>query len=89
MLPRSAESTRIIGAQRAFSREETLPLIVVWTAEGGGGPVGEEPSAPDDVRRATAQVPGTTAQLAGPAASQADLSGRSPESTACSSSRRS
>ncbi|SPT49405.1 MMPL family transporter [Actinomadura madurae] len=121
-LPWSAESTRVIDAQRAFSREETLPLIVVWTAEGGGGPVREEqrddasralaslaggpgiagqpspaiasrdgkalqgvvqlrpslgdesPSTLDDARRATAQVPGTTAQLAGPAASQADLS---------------
>ncbi|SFO92298.1 MMPL family protein [Actinomadura madurae] len=55
-LPRSAESTRVIDAQRAFSREETLPLIVVWTAEGGGGPVREEQR--DDASRALASLAG-------------------------------
>ncbi|MCL6732381.1 MMPL family transporter [Streptomyces neyagawaensis] len=32
-LPRSAESTEVIAAQRAFRQEETLPVIVVWTGE--------------------------------------------------------
>ncbi|MBX4178993.1 MMPL family transporter [Streptomyces geysiriensis] len=30
-LPRSAESTRVVDAQRAFQQDETLPVIVVWT----------------------------------------------------------
>ncbi|MFJ6948887.1 hypothetical protein ACISU4_30325, partial [Streptomyces wuyuanensis] len=29
-LPRSAESTRVVAAQEAFRRDETLPAIVVW-----------------------------------------------------------
>ncbi|MET8948489.1 MMPL family transporter [Streptomyces sp. NPDC004542] len=33
-LPRSAESTRVAAEQRAFRQQETLPTIVVWTAEG-------------------------------------------------------
>ncbi|WP_030167268.1 MMPL family transporter [Spirillospora albida] len=121
-LPRSAESTRVIEAQRAFDRNETLPLIIVWTAETPGGSVGPQqrdaaagvlaslegvggvagraspaipsrdgralqgvvqlrpdlgdalPATIDEVRRAADRVPGTEAGLAGPAASQADLS---------------
>lgn len=34
-LPRNAESTRVIDAQRAFDQEETLPAVVVWTAGDG------------------------------------------------------
>ncbi|MBE4769697.1 MULTISPECIES: MMPL family transporter [Streptomyces] len=33
-LPRSAESTEVITAQRAFRQDETLPAIVVWTGDG-------------------------------------------------------
>ncbi|WP_030418963.1 MMPL family transporter [Streptomyces sp. NRRL F-5065] len=119
-LPRSAESTRVIDAQKAFQPEETLPVIVVWTADGGGavadrraaateavaaldgaaGTVGRpSPALPsedgealqavvpvepdlgdrlpgtlDRIRAAAEKVPGTTAHLAGPAATQADLS---------------
>lgn len=119
-LPRSAESTRVIDAQKAFQEDETLPVIVVWTADGGGavtehraaatrsvaalegepGVVGPPTPAlpsrdgealqavvqlrpdlgeqlPDVLERigdAADRVPGTRAQLAGPAASQADLS---------------
>lgn len=121
-LPRSAESTRVIDAQADFRQEETLPAIVVWTAEANGeavtrqqrtdatrtlarltgtpGVVGEaSPALPSEdgralqgvvqlrpdlgdklpdtlerLTRAAQQVPGTTARLAGPAASQADLS---------------
>ncbi|RSS10476.1 hypothetical protein EF914_37620 [Streptomyces sp. WAC05458] len=38
-LPRSAESTRVVDAQRAFQQDETLPVIVVWTFDDddGGG----------------------------------------------------
>ncbi|MER5718018.1 MMPL family transporter [Streptomyces sp. NPDC002132] len=119
-LPRSAESTEVIAAQRAFRQDEALPAIVVWTSD-GGGPVrdrradadralasladapgvagraspallsqdgkalqGVVPLRPDlgdalapaldRVRAAAERVPGTTVHLAGPAATQADLS---------------
>ncbi|PVC68630.1 MMPL family transporter [Streptomyces sp. CS081A] len=121
-LPRSAESTKVIEAQKAFRTSESVPAIVVWTAEDGGtldpgsaagatkalaalsgrpgiaGPpspalasedgkalravvplrpdLGDAlPDALDEVRKAAAPVPGTTVWLAGPAATQADLSG--------------
>ncbi|WP_333737367.1 MMPL family transporter [Streptomyces sp. IBSBF 2806] len=128
-LPRSAESTEVVTAQRAFRQQETLPVIVVWTA--GGGPTAGEagagravierrtadadralallahdrgasgaasPALPSDdgraieavvplrpdlgddlaptldrIRAAAERVPGTTVQLAGPAATRADL----------------
>ncbi|RST14639.1 MMPL family transporter [Streptomyces sp. WAC05374] len=119
-LPRSAESTQVLEARRAFDRAETLPAIVVWTADGDrvseaqraaatravtalagdtgvvGRPspalpsddgkalqavvplepgLGDElPAVLDQVRRAADGVPDTTARIAGPAASQADLS---------------
>ncbi|MER8007606.1 MMPL family transporter [Streptomyces sp. NPDC094149] len=118
-LPRSAESTKVIGEQRAFQQDETLPAIVVWTDDEGGpvrdrqaaagsalaslsdvsGVVGEVspalvskdgkalegvvqlrpdlgdrlPDTLDRLRAAAERVPGSTVQLAGPAASQADL----------------
>ncbi|MEU1125261.1 MMPL family transporter [Streptomyces sp. NPDC005899] len=120
-LPQGAESTRVIEQQKAFSRQETVPAVVVWTSEDGGtlgaeqrraataalaslkgtpGVTGqvspalpskdgralegvvqlrpdlgdELPDALATVRKAAGAVPGTTAQVAGPAASQADLS---------------
>ncbi|MGW6269364.1 MULTISPECIES: MMPL family transporter [unclassified Streptomyces] len=123
-LPQNAESTQVIDAQRKFNQEETLPAIVVWTADGDSradtideaqktaatralaslkdaagvaGPAspallskdgralqGVVPLRPDlgdklettleDVKKAAAEVPGTDVQVAGPAASQADLS---------------
>ncbi|MGJ7419666.1 MMPL family transporter [Streptomyces cinereoruber] len=121
-LPRSAESTKVIEAQKAFRTSESVPAIVVWTAKDGGalspGTAAEAtralaslsgrpgiagtpspalasedgealravvPLRPDlgdalpdtlaSVRKAAAPVPGTTVWLAGPAATQADLSG--------------
>ncbi|WMD03925.1 MMPL family transporter [Streptomyces sp. FXY-T5] len=119
-LPRSSESTRVLEARAAFDQSETVPAIVVWTADGArltearqaeatravatlagrpgvvGRPspallsgdrealqavvqlkpdLGDElPAVLDAVREAARAVPGTTAQIAGPAASQADLS---------------
>ncbi|MEU3487772.1 MMPL family transporter [Streptomyces massasporeus] len=119
-LPRSAESTRVLEARAAFDGSETVPAIVVWTADGArftedrqaeatravaalagkpgvvGRPspallsddreaiqavvqlepdLGDElPTVLDAVREAARAVPDTTAQIAGPAASQADLS---------------
>ncbi|MFE6668723.1 MMPL family transporter [Streptomyces sp. NPDC057697] len=34
-LPQSAESTKVLKAREAFDPTETLPVIVVWTANGG------------------------------------------------------
>ncbi|MFD7935173.1 MMPL family transporter [Streptomyces sp. NPDC059755] len=124
-LPRSAESTEVVAAQRAFRQNETLPAIVVWTAGTGAGAGGTgiedrldaagralasladdrgvsgdvspallsedgeavegvvplrpdlgDELAPtlDRIRAAAERVPGTTVRLAGPAATQADLS---------------
>ncbi|MFC8228919.1 MMPL family transporter [Streptomyces sp. NPDC057287] len=121
-LPQSAESTRVVEAQKAFSRQETVPAIVVWTSDEGGEELGPEqqkaataalasleggpgvtgkvsPALPSEdgkalegvvqlrpdlgdelpdslahIRSAAQDVPGTTVGLAGPAASQADLS---------------
>lgn len=116
-LPRSAESTEVIAAQRAFREDEALLAIVVWTGpslaerrtaadralasldstpgvtgrvspallsedrEALRGVVPLRPGLDDDlpgtldrVRAAAERVPGTTVRMAGPAASQADLS---------------
>ncbi|MFE7030060.1 MMPL family transporter [Streptomyces sp. NPDC057621] len=35
-LPQNAESTKVIEQQKAFAERETLPAVLVWTAEGGG-----------------------------------------------------
>lgn len=119
-LPRSAESTRVLDAGRAFAARDSVPVVVVWTVAGGGaaarqgaasgalaslagapGVVGTpSPALPsedgqalqgvvqlrsglgdalpgtlDRVRGAAEEVPGTRVHLAGPAATQADLSG--------------
>ncbi|MFG2430789.1 MMPL family transporter [Streptomyces sp. NPDC048590] len=121
-LPQSAESTKVVEAQKKFSRQETVPAIVVWTSDEGGGKLGpdqqraataalasaqdgpgvtgkvspalpskdgealegvvqlrpdlgeELPDSLAHIREAAKKVPGTVVQLAGPAASQADLS---------------
>lgn len=44
-LPQSAESTRVIDAQKAFSKQETVPAIVVWSSDG------VRSSAPNSRRR--------------------------------------
>ncbi|MGW2013963.1 MMPL family transporter [Streptomyces sp. NPDC001927] len=120
-LPRSAESTQVVEAQKAFRQDETLPAIVVWTGEPEGRELdtaqqaaagralasltgrpgvagtpspalvskdglalsgvvqlrpdlGEElPTALAAVTEAAESVPGTQARIAGPAATQADL----------------
>ncbi|MEU2779107.1 MMPL family transporter, partial [Streptomyces sp. NPDC007162] len=117
-LPRSAESTRVLREQAAFRQRETLPVVVVWTADGGAAVSGEQrpataavaalagtpgtagspspallsrdraalqavvPLRPDlgdrlaptlERVRTAAAIPGTRVQLAGPAATQADL----------------
>ncbi|MET9570822.1 MMPL family transporter [Streptomyces virginiae] len=119
-LPRSAESTQVIEARKAFERAQSVPAVVVWTADGApvtagqqeaaaravagltgrpgitGAPspavvsadglavqavvplapdLGEElPAVLDEVRQTVQRVPGTSVGIAGPAATQADLS---------------
>ncbi|MEO5877352.1 MAG: MMPL family transporter [Streptosporangiaceae bacterium] len=120
-LPQSAESTRALEARKAFSQDETLPAVVLWTTTdgkpvteaqtraatqalaslaGGPGVVGKpSPALPskdslalqgvvqlkpdlgealpgtlDRTRAAAAEVSGTKVEIAGPAATQADLS---------------
>ncbi|MER5550642.1 MMPL family transporter [Streptomyces sp. NPDC002793] len=121
-LPQSAESTQVVEAQKAFSKQQTVPAVVVWTSETEGAKLDAEqqeaataalasvkdgpgvtgqvsPALPSkdrqalegvvqlrpdlddglpdvlaDIRTAAERVPGTVVGLAGPAASQADLS---------------
>nr|WP_030959907.1 MMPL family transporter [Streptomyces sp. NRRL S-378] len=119
-LPRSAESTKVLEARKAFEGAQSVPAVVVWTANGApvtagqqeaaaravgdlaGRPgitappspavvsadglavqsvvplapdLGEElPAVLDEVREAAQRVPGTSVGIAGPAATQADLS---------------
>ncbi|MEV5420114.1 MMPL family transporter [Streptomyces albogriseolus] len=119
-LPQSAESTQVLDERKKFDQQETLPAIVVWTADGEritdaqtaaatravAGLAGEpgvvgkpSPAFPsedgkalqsvvqvepdlgegladviDEVRETAGGVEGTTAEVAGPAASQVDLS---------------
>ncbi|MEU2594305.1 MMPL family transporter [Streptomyces albidoflavus] len=119
-LPQSAESTRVSEEQKAFSADEALPALVVWTAKDGGrlpadareaatrtlasladaGFTAGRPSPAlasedgealegvvplrtdldelqpvlNEIKEAAGKVPGTEAVIAGPAASQADLS---------------
>ncbi|MEU6282773.1 MMPL family transporter [Streptomyces sp. NPDC047028] len=119
-LPRSAESTQVLAAQKDFRRKETLPAIVVWTMADGSSVTGHRaaatrsigavagrpgivgrptpalpsrdgkaleaivqlepdlgkklPDVVDQVRDAAGRVPDTKAEIAGPAATQADLS---------------
>ncbi|MFE5624329.1 MMPL family transporter [Streptomyces virginiae] len=119
-LPRSAESTKVLEARKAFEGAQSVPAIVVWTADGARVTAGQReaaaravgalagrpgvtgppspavvsadglavqavvPLAPDlgeelpavleEVRQAAQRVPGTSVGIAGPAATQADLS---------------
>ncbi|MFE0223280.1 hypothetical protein ACFW0U_20875, partial [Streptomyces albidoflavus] len=49
-LPQSAESTRVSEEQKAFSADEALPALVVWTAKDGG-------RLPADARAAATRPP--------------------------------
>ncbi|WP_418960839.1 MMPL family transporter [Streptomyces tritici] len=62
-LPRSAESTQVLRAQEAFRQEESLPALVVWTADGGGR-LG--PSAPATATRALASLTGADGVVGAP-----------------------
>ncbi|MFI7359351.1 MMPL family transporter [Streptomyces avidinii] len=61
-LPRSAESTRVARAQGTFRQEESLPAVVVWTADGAAGVT---PAAAASARAALAALEGRP-WIAGP-----------------------
>ncbi|GGZ36720.1 putative membrane protein [Streptomyces inusitatus] len=52
-LPSGAESTEVLAEQRAFQRDGRTPVVVVWTADGGGPLDADRRSAAD---RALASV---------------------------------
>lgn len=62
-LPQNAESTQVIDAQRAFDRDESLPAVVVWTADGSAGAGRLDRAQRDAATRALRSLddaPGTT-----------------------------
>ncbi|MFJ6407675.1 MMPL family transporter [Streptomyces hydrogenans] len=62
-LPRSAESTQVLKAQEEFRQEETLPALVVWTADGGGR---LDPAAQESASRALASLNGAEGVVGAP-----------------------
>ncbi|WP_353940835.1 MMPL family transporter [Streptomyces sp. HUAS MG91] len=62
-LPRSAESTRVIDAQRAFQEDETLPVIVVWTADDEGALDSAQRGAATRALAALKGTPGVVGQV--------------------------
>ncbi|MFD5124323.1 MMPL family transporter [Streptomyces sp. NPDC058385] len=62
-LPRNAESTRVIEARRAFEEDETLPAIVVWTADGSGTMTAAQQSQATRVLAALKGTPGVVGQV--------------------------
>ncbi|WCD90934.1 Putative membrane protein YdgH [Streptomyces xanthophaeus] len=56
-LPRSAESTQVVEAQKAFRQDETLPAVVVWTAKDGQGKLTDQHE--EEATRALAGLSGT------------------------------
>ncbi|MEO3974912.1 MMPL family transporter [Streptomyces sp. CAU 1734] len=59
-LPRSAESTEVIEAQRAFREGEKLPVIVVWTAGGDGRVTPDQRGEADRALASLAAGPGVS-----------------------------
>ncbi|WP_392667880.1 MMPL family transporter [Streptomyces sp. LN785] len=57
-LPQSAESTKVAAAQQAFRGQETLPAVVVWTAEEQPG-AGIGPTQQQAATRALASLKGS------------------------------
>ncbi|MFE7172711.1 MMPL family transporter [Streptomyces sp. NPDC057616] len=61
-LPRSAESTQVIAAQRAFRQDETLPAVVVWTDDGDGS-MRDRQAAAGRALASVTDVPGVTGDV--------------------------
>ncbi|MFB7375189.1 MMPL family transporter, partial [Streptomyces sp. NPDC056222] len=62
-LPRSAESTQVLRVQEAFRQEKTLPVLILWTAEGGDR---IDPSAQAAATRALSSLKGTAGVVGTP-----------------------
>ncbi|CAM5674452.1 putative membrane protein [Streptomyces avidinii] len=71
-LPRSAESTQVVEAQKAFRQGESLPVIVVWTVRTAGTKI--DARQQEDATRALAGpiAPGFLAGPSSPAVLSAD-----------------
>ena len=61
-LPRSAESTKVIDAQKKFRQDETLPAVVLWTAQEGRIEPGQRTAATRALASLTGS-PGTTGKV--------------------------
>ncbi|MFJ8229900.1 MMPL family transporter [Streptomyces sp. NPDC094448] len=72
-LPRTAESTRVVDAQKDFRQNDTVPLVVVWTAP-GGGPLRETARA--DATRALDGLDGSRALAGNPSPALVSDDGR-------------
>ncbi|MFE9120455.1 MMPL family transporter [Streptomyces sp. NPDC007172] len=70
-LPRNAESTQVIAAQRAFQQGESLPAIVVWTARGNGSLGADQQGQATRALASLAAAPGVVGQ-ASPAVPSGD-----------------
>ena len=58
-LPKSAESTEVVRLRKAFEKDATLPVVVVWQTTGGAVTDAQRTAATAALRSA-AQVPGAT-----------------------------
>ncbi|MFE1411168.1 MMPL family transporter [Streptomyces sp. NPDC058746] len=61
-LPRSAESTQVVDAQKAFQTSASVPAVLVWTADGGPVTAAQQETA----TRAVGSLAGRTGIAAAP-----------------------
>ncbi|MET7380860.1 MMPL family transporter [Streptomyces sp. NPDC005526] len=61
-LPRSAESTEVSDEQRAFRQSETLPAVVLWTAD-GDGPLRDRQAAATRALASLSGAPGVAGRV--------------------------
>ncbi|GAA2147230.1 MMPL family transporter [Kitasatospora kazusensis] len=74
-LPQSAESTKVLAAQRAMDTRESVPLVVVWSS----APAALPAAAADGAQRALAGLTGLSALAGTPGAVVPSKDGRALE----------
>lgn len=57
-LPQNAESTKVVTEQKSFNQQETLPAIVVWTADGDDKVTPEQQDEATRALRTLTKAPG-------------------------------
>ncbi|WNO62472.1 MMPL family transporter [Streptomyces sp. AM2-3-1] len=57
-LPQNAESTKVVTEQKSFNQQETLPAIVVWTADGDDKVTPEQKDEATRALRTLTKAPG-------------------------------